>query len=116
MALTLTFLGKGGTGRTTLAIAAAQQLAATGKRVLLVGQDGSPAWKLLLETEVGCDPTPITNNLKAVQLKSALLLEHSWEEIKKLEIKSASFMENVLSETNAVLCIKNWSQMKPFSV
>lgn len=85
MALTLTFLGKGGTGRTTLAIAAAQQLAATGKRVLLVGQDGSPAWKLLLETEVGCDPTPITNNLKAVQLKSALLLEHSWEEIKKLE-------------------------------
>jgi arsenite-transporting ATPase len=39
MSLILTFLGKGGTGRTTVAIAAAKRLAAQGKRVLLAAQD-----------------------------------------------------------------------------
>ncbi|NEO51372.1 MAG: ArsA family ATPase, partial [Moorea sp. SIO4G2] len=38
MARILTFLGKGGTGRTTVAIAAAKQLSSLGQRVLLVGQ------------------------------------------------------------------------------
>ncbi|MGL5135831.1 MAG: Get3/ArsA fold putative tail anchor-mediating ATPase NosAFP [Planktothrix sp.] len=105
MALTLTFLGKGGTGRTTLAIAAAQQLAASGKRVLLVGQDGSPAWNILLETEVGCDPTEIATHLKAVQLKSAVLLERSWEEVKKLETKyvRTPFFRNVYGQELGVL-------------
>jgi len=42
MALILTFLGKGGTGRTTLAIATARRLARQGWRVLLVTQDTSP--------------------------------------------------------------------------
>jgi anion-transporting ArsA/GET3 family ATPase len=48
MALILTFLGKGGTGRTTVAIAAAKQLSSLGQRVLLVGQDPTPAFGLLL--------------------------------------------------------------------
>ncbi|HSF74622.1 MAG TPA: ArsA-related P-loop ATPase, partial [Microcoleus sp.] len=39
MALILTFLGKGGTGRSTIAIATAKKYAAQGKRVLLLGQD-----------------------------------------------------------------------------
>ncbi len=37
MALILTFLGKNGTGRSKIAIAAAQFLANQGKRVLLAG-------------------------------------------------------------------------------
>jgi anion-transporting ArsA/GET3 family ATPase len=48
MALILTFLGKGGTGRTTVAIAAAKRFAAQGKRVLFAGQDPSPALGLLM--------------------------------------------------------------------
>lgn len=105
MALTLTFLGKGGTGRTILAIAAAKQLAARGQRVLFVEQDNSPACHLLLETEVGCDPTAITTNLKAVQLKSAVLLERSWEEIKKLESQyvRTPFFRNVYGQELGVL-------------
>jgi len=48
MSLILTFLGKGGTGRTTVAIAAAKRFAQEGKRVLLVGQDPGPTMGLLL--------------------------------------------------------------------
>ena len=43
MTLILTFLGKGGTGRSTVAIAAAQKLAEAGKRVLLISQEAGPS-------------------------------------------------------------------------
>lgn len=85
MAFILTFLGKGGTGRTTIAIAAAKQLAAQGKRVLLASQDRSPALSLLVGASISAEPEPIEANLKVVQLQSAVLLERSWEELKKLE-------------------------------
>ena len=44
MALIVTFLGKGGTGRTTTAIAIAKKLAMLGSRVLLAGQDPTLGW------------------------------------------------------------------------
>lgn len=85
MALILTFLGKGGTGRTTIAIATAKKLASLGQRVLLVGQDPTPAFPLLLGVSPDSHPQDIGANLQAVQLQSTLLLERSWEEVKKLE-------------------------------
>lgn len=85
MAFVLTFLGKGGTGRTTMAIAAAKQLAAQGKKVLLASQDTSPALSLLLGTAVSAQPQEIAPNLQAVQLQTTVLLEQSWEELKKVE-------------------------------
>lgn len=85
MALILTFLGKGGTGRTTVAIAAAKRFAAQGKRVLLAGQDPSPTLSLLVGAPLSADPEPIAPNLEAVQLQSAVLLERAWEEVKQQE-------------------------------
>ncbi|MFM7427917.1 MAG: ArsA family ATPase [Elainella sp.] len=85
MAFIVTFLGKGGTGRTTLAIAGAKQLAAQGKRVLLASQDTSPALSLLLGASVGSEPQEIAPNLQVVQLQSTGLLEQNWEELKQLE-------------------------------
>ncbi len=85
MSLILTFLGKGGTGRTTVAIAAARKFAAQGRRVLLAIQDPTPAPALLLETSLDADPQNILPNLKAVQLQSTVLLERSWEELKRQE-------------------------------
>jgi len=79
----LTFLGKGGSGRTTLAIAAAQRLSKEGKRVLLATQD--PTTEFLLETPLSTEPTSISAQFWAVKLQAAVLLEESWEEIKKLE-------------------------------
>ncbi|MEO0948040.1 MAG: ArsA family ATPase [Cyanobacteria bacterium J06641_5] len=86
MASILTFLGKGGTGRTTLAIAAARQLAVAGRRILLVSSEPDPSFGKLLDWDTPTpDPQNIGANLDAVQLQSATLLERSWEEVKKLE-------------------------------
>lgn len=85
MSLILTFLGKGGTGRTTIAIAAAKQLANQGKRVLLAAQDTGPALSLLLNASLAPDPQELASNLQVVQLKTSVLLERNWEEVKKLE-------------------------------
>lgn len=85
MSLILTFLGKGGSGRTTIAIAAAKKLASQGKRVLLALQDTGFALDLLLETSVTHEVQQIAPNLDAVQFKASALLERNWDEVKKLE-------------------------------
>ena len=105
MALILTFLGKGGTGRTTVAIAAAKQLSSLGQRVLLVGQDPTPAFALLLGASPGLDPQEVGTNLKAVQLQSTILLERSWEEVKKLEAKylRSPTLENIFGQELSIL-------------
>lgn len=85
MSSIITFLGKGGTGRTTVAIATAKKLATEGKRVLLVGQDPGPAMGILLGIKPTPTPLEIGANLSVVQLSTTALLEDSWSEVKKLE-------------------------------
>lgn len=86
MALILTFLGRGDTDRTRIAAAAARQLASRGKRVLLAGQDNSPAFRLLVGiTSSSPNPQELAPNLQVVQFQTSVLLEQSWEEVKKLE-------------------------------
>lgn len=105
MSLILTFLGKGGTGRTTMAIATAHQLAAQGQRVLLASQDPSPAFGTLLGQSVAADPQEIAPNLKAVQLHSTLLLDRAWDELKKQEAKYVRnpFLKGVYAEELGIL-------------
>ncbi|HEY9646433.1 MAG TPA: ArsA family ATPase, partial [Chroococcidiopsis sp.] len=93
MSLILTFLGKGGTGRSTIAIATAKRFAAQGKRVLLAGQDPSPAFGLLLGAPLSADPQAIAPNLQAVQFQAAVLLERNWEMVKRQE---AEYLRNPL--------------------
>jgi len=91
MTLILTFLGKGGTGRSTVAIAAAQKLTDQGKRVLLISQEAGPALSLLLGTDIGSSPVAVSaqgglaGGFQAVQLQTTQLLEENWEKLKKIE-------------------------------
>ncbi|MEL7333646.1 MAG: ArsA family ATPase [Cyanobacteria bacterium J06560_2] len=92
MTLILTFLGKGGTGRSTAAIAAAQKLTNEGKRVLLISQEAGPVISLVLGTDVSASPSAIATNsnglaggFQAVQLQTTTLLEDNWEKLKKFE-------------------------------
>ncbi|MCZ8162778.1 MAG: ArsA family ATPase, partial [Microcystis sp. LE19-196.1B] len=85
MSLILTFLGKGGSGRSTIAIASAKKMAGLGSKVLLIGQDSGPAWGLLLKASPSSSITEIAPNLSVIQLSSTQLLEKSWEEVKELE-------------------------------
>lgn len=105
MAFLLTFLGKGGVGRTTVAIAAAQRLASQGKRVLLVSQDASPALGVMLGIAIGPDPTPVVANWEVVQMQSAVLLERAWESLKNLESKylRTPFFKNVYGQELGLL-------------
>ncbi|MBW4575397.1 MAG: ArsA family ATPase [Aphanothece sp. CMT-3BRIN-NPC111] len=105
MSLILTFLGKGGTGRTTIAIAAAKQLASQGQRVLLAGQDPGPALGLMLETSTGPEPQELAPNLQVVQFQTTVLLERSWEEVKKLEAQylRTPLLANVYGQELGVL-------------
>lgn len=92
MTLILTFLGKGGTGRSTVAIAAAQKLSAAGKRVLLISQEAGPALSVLLGLEtgagVGAESATVTlggSSFQAVQLQTTALLDENWEKLKNFE-------------------------------
>ena len=85
MARIVTFLGKGGVGRTTVAIATAKILAVTGQRVLLASLDPGPALGMALGMTPTCDPQTISPNLDVIQFHATVLLERSWEEVKRLE-------------------------------
>jgi len=103
MALILTFLGKGGVGRTTIAIATARRFASEGKHVLFVGQE--PLLSLMLGVVVGADPQAIMPNMEAVQLQVATLLERSWEQVKQLETQylRTPFFKEVFGQELGVL-------------
>ncbi|NJN61553.1 MAG: ArsA family ATPase [Coleofasciculaceae cyanobacterium RL_1_1] len=105
MAFILTFLGKGGSGRTTLAIAAAKQQAADGRRTLLVAANPAPDFELLLGQTLGNEPTELETNLAAVRLDTTQLLEASWDEIKKLEAQyvRTPFFKEIYGQELAVL-------------
>jgi arsenite-transporting ATPase len=105
MSFILTFLGKGGTGRTTVAIAAAKKLASRGSRVLLVGQDPSPAFGLLLGVAPNTSPVAIAPNLEVVQIQATLLLEQNWEEVKGLEAQylRSPTLKNVYGQELGIL-------------
>jgi len=105
MAQILTFLGKGGVGRTTIAIAAAKKLSSLGSRVLLVGGDPSPAFGMLLGLSPGTEPQTIGANLSVVQLQSTVLLERAWDEVKQLEAKylRSPLLKNVYGQELSLL-------------
>lgn len=103
MAFILTFLGKGGTGRSTLAIASAKKFATEGKRVLLATQD--PSLSFLLGNSLSIDPQEIAPNIQGVYLQSTVLLEHIWEELKHLESQyvRTPFFKHVFGQELGIL-------------
>lgn len=105
MSQILTFLGKGGVGRTTVAIATAKRFAGQGKRVLLAIEEPGPAPGILLGASLSADPQEISPNLQVVQLQAAVLLERSWEEVKQLEAQylRTPFFKEVFGQELGVL-------------
>ncbi|MGD1849547.1 MAG: ArsA family ATPase [Cyanophyceae cyanobacterium] len=102
MAFTLTFLGKGGTGRTTIAIAAAKSFAAQGKLVLLFSYTTGPDPELMLGCELAAaaEPRTVETNLDVVQPSKVKLLERGWAEVKALEAKylRSPFFKDIYGE------------------
>ena len=84
MALILTFLGKNSINCSKSAIATAKLMANQGKRVLLAAQT-EPVLPMLLGEKIGADPQEVATNLQVVQLQTSVMLERSWEDVKKVE-------------------------------
>ncbi|ASC69393.1 Arsenic transporting ATPase [Halomicronema hongdechloris C2206] len=105
MAFILTFLGKGGSGRSTLAIATAQKFARQGKAVLLATQDAGPVVGTQLGQSLTATPQSVETNLWAMQLRSATLLEQSWDAVKALEAQylRTPFFKEVYGQELGVL-------------
>jgi anion-transporting ArsA/GET3 family ATPase len=101
----LTFLGKGGSGRTTVAIAAAKQQASLGRRVLFVSQDPTPATGILLGVPLTDKPQSIGANLEVVSISATVTIERGWEDIKQVEARylRSPLLRNVYGQELAIL-------------
>jgi anion-transporting ArsA/GET3 family ATPase len=101
----LTFLGKGGSGRTTVAIAAAKQQANLGRRVLFVSQDPTPATGILLGVPLTDKPQSIGANLEVVLISATVAIERGWEDVKQIEARylRSPILRNVYGQELAIL-------------
>ncbi len=101
----LTFLGKGGSGRTTVAIAAAKQQANLGRRVLFVSQDPTPATGILLGAPLTDRPQAIGANLEAVSISATVAIERGWEDVKQVEARylRSPLLRNIYGQELAIL-------------
>jgi anion-transporting ArsA/GET3 family ATPase len=105
MSQILTFLGKGGSGRTTVAIAAAKQQANLGRRVLFVSQDPTPATGILLGLPLTDRPQSVGANLEVVSISATVAIERGWEEVKQIESRylRSPILRNVYGQELAIL-------------
>ncbi|PMB47488.1 anion-transporting ATPase [Fischerella thermalis CCMEE 5330] len=84
MSRIITFIGKAGTGQTTIAIATAKWFSQQGKEVLFVTHNPSPNAEILLKTPLTHIPQVVAPNLQALQLQATTMLDQTWEEVKQL--------------------------------
>jgi arsenite/tail-anchored protein-transporting ATPase len=75
------FTGKGGVGKTTLAAATAAQLAATGRKTLVVSTDPAHSLGDALEAELRGEPTELEPGLFGAHIDTRALLDSSWGEL-----------------------------------
>ncbi len=87
----LLFTGKGGVGKTSLAVATALGAAERGHRVFLVSTDGAHSLGDALGRPVGADVVEVAPRLMAQEVCSLVELERSWAEIR-------SFLRGLLRE------------------
>jgi anion-transporting ArsA/GET3 family ATPase len=101
----LTFLGKGGSGKTTVAIAAAKQQASLGRRVLFVSQDPTPATGILLGASLTDAPQSIGANLEVVAIPATVAIERGWEDVKQVEARylRSPLLRNIYGQELAIL-------------
>ncbi len=101
----ITFLGKGGSGRTTMSIASARQLASGGQRVLWVGQSAYYAPDLWGGSVITSQPESIAANLSVVNLSATQLLEKAWDIVKQTETRylRTPLLQNVYGQELSVV-------------
>ncbi|KAF8399175.1 hypothetical protein HHK36_015040 [Tetracentron sinense] len=102
----VTFLGKGGSGKTTSAILAAQHYAKAGLNTCLVIHSQDPTAEYLLGCKIGTSPTICNDNLSAVRLESTKMLLEPLNRLKQADARlnlTHGVLEGVVGEELGVL-------------
>ncbi|KAK9276306.1 hypothetical protein L1049_005837 [Liquidambar formosana] len=83
----VTFLGKGGSGKTTSAIFAAQHYAMAGLSTCLVIHSQDPTAEYLLNCKIGTSAIKCNNNLSAVRLETTKMLLEPLNRLKQADAR-----------------------------
>ncbi|KAK4357560.1 hypothetical protein RND71_023170 [Anisodus tanguticus] len=102
----ITFLGKGGSGKTTSAIFAAQHYAMAGLKTCLVIHSQDPTAEYLLNCKIGTSPITCNDNLSAVRLQTTKMLLEPLNKLKQADARlnmTQGVLEGVVGEELGVL-------------
>ncbi|KAK1280555.1 hypothetical protein QJS04_geneDACA002906 [Acorus gramineus] len=102
----VTFLGKGGSGKTTAAAIAAHYYAKSGLKTCLVVHSQDPTVECLMGCKFGSSPTQCSVNLSVVRLETTKLILEPLERIKRADSRlnlTQGILEGVVGEELGVL-------------
>ncbi|KAF0934943.1 hypothetical protein E2562_028931 [Oryza meyeriana var. granulata] len=102
----VTFLGKGGSGKTTAAAVAAQYYASEGLKTCLVIQSIDPTAEELMGCKIGNSLTECTTNLSTIKLETSKMLLEPLDRLKKVDAQinlTQGVLEAVVGEELGVL-------------
>uniref|UniRef100_A0A1J3JBP0 Uncharacterized protein, chloroplastic n=1 Tax=Noccaea caerulescens TaxID=107243 RepID=A0A1J3JBP0_NOCCA len=102
----VTFLGKGGSGKTTAAVFAAQHYALAGLSTCLVVHNQDPSADFLLASKIGTSPTLINDNLSVIRLETTKMLLEPLKQLKQADARlnmTQGVLEGVVGEELGVL-------------
>jgi arsenite-transporting ATPase len=80
---TILYTGKGGVGKTSVAAATARRCAASGMRTIVLSTDPAHSLSDSLDTELGSEPTPVTDNLFGQEVQAQQEMERNWEAVQE---------------------------------
>jgi arsenite/tail-anchored protein-transporting ATPase len=78
---TILYTGKGGVGKTSVAAASALAIARRGLRTVVLSTDPAHSLSDSLETELGPQPVPVTDNLWAQEVQAEAEMERHWQAV-----------------------------------
>ncbi|XP_024995071.1 uncharacterized protein At1g26090, chloroplastic [Cynara cardunculus var. scolymus] len=102
----VTFLGKGGSGKTFSAIFAAQHYAMAGLKTCLVIHSQDPTADYLLGCKIGTTPVTCNDNLSAVRLETTKMILEPLSQLKQADARlnlTQGVLEGVMGEELGVL-------------
>ena len=80
---TILYTGKGGVGKTSVAAATARRCAASGMRTIVLSTDPAHSLSDSLDTELGSEPTPVSDNLFGQEVQAQQEMERNWEAVQE---------------------------------
>lgn len=102
----VTFVGKGGSGKTTSAVFAAQHYAMAGLKTFLVINSQDPTAEYLLNCKIGSSPLQCNDNLSVVRLETTRMLLKPLNRLKEADDRlnmTQGVLEEVMGQELGVL-------------